>query len=201
MAIYKEDKNKLETKATPHDELRGKPSLSMIGLLVMEMIIGYEWFVSGLIKITNGDFTSGLADDLAMKSASAPSWYASFLNGVVIPNAQLFGYMIEIAEILIGLAFIVGPLIWIFGWAKISDRVRWYILFFTVAAAIGGIFMALNFHFANGYSHPWFMPEDSFDEGVDFDSFLVAVNFVIAVVNILLFGRLRQRISDTADKR
>ena len=113
MATYKEDNINVETKAAPPDELRGKPSLSMIGLLVMEMIIGYEWFVSGLVKITNGDFTSGLADELAMKSAGAYGWYASFLNGVIIPNGPHFGYMIEIAEILIGLAFIAGPLIWI----------------------------------------------------------------------------------------
>ena len=195
MATYKENKIKEETKAGP-DELRGKPSLSMIGLLVMELIIGYEWFVSGLTKVARGDFTSGLTDELVEKSAGAPGWYASFLNGVIIPNGPIFGYMIEIAEILIGLAFIAGPLIWLFAWAQISDRVRRSILFFTAAAAIGGIFMALNFHFANGYSHPWFMPEDSFDEGVDFDSLLVAVNFVIAVVNILLFGRLLRRIND-----
>lgn len=38
-----------ETLARP-DELRGKPSLSMIGLLVVSLIVGYEWFMSGLVK-------------------------------------------------------------------------------------------------------------------------------------------------------
>ncbi len=42
------------------DTLRGKPGLSMIGLLIVEMIIGYEWFISGLTKFVHGDFPSGL---------------------------------------------------------------------------------------------------------------------------------------------
>jgi hypothetical protein len=49
-----------------HDPLRGKPGLSMIGFLVVEMIIGYEWFVSGLVKLVRGGFPAGLAGELAL---------------------------------------------------------------------------------------------------------------------------------------
>ena len=49
--------------------LSGKPSLSMTGFLVVEMIIGYEWFVSGLVKIMRGGFPAGLANELLEKSA------------------------------------------------------------------------------------------------------------------------------------
>ncbi len=33
------------------DSLRGKPGLSMIGLLLVEMIVGYEWLASGVVKL------------------------------------------------------------------------------------------------------------------------------------------------------
>ncbi len=81
----------------------------MIGLLVVELAVGYEWFISGLVKIVRGNFPSGLADELVDKSKGTAEWYASFLNSVVIPNGEFFGYFIEIAEILAGIALIVGP--------------------------------------------------------------------------------------------
>lgn len=195
MATYKKDMTMAEMKAKP-DTLRGKPGPPMIGLLVLEMIIGYEWFISGLIKVTSGIFTSGLADELAEKSAGAFGWYASFLNGVIIPNATVFGYLIEIGEILIGIVFIAGPLIWLLAFDRVPDRVREAVFLLTAAAAIGGIFMAINFHLANGFTHPWLMPQDPFDEGVDFDSLLAVVNAVFATVNILFLNRLRRDRTD-----
>ena len=193
MTTYKASKGSAEMKP---EELRGDPSLSMIGLLIVVIIIGYEWFISGLTKILHGDFVSGLADEMADKLADAPSWYASFLNSTVIPNASTFGYLIEFGEVLIGLTFIVGSLLWLFAWKRLPLKVQSTVLWLTVAAAIGGIFMALNFHFANGLTHPWLIPADSFDEGVDFDSFLVVMNMVIATVYIDLLNSLRLRTND-----
>ena len=50
-------------KTDPHT-LREKPNLSMVGLLLVEMIIGYEWLVSGVVKVVKGDFPSGLANEI-----------------------------------------------------------------------------------------------------------------------------------------
>ena len=180
------------TPTTRPDTLRGKPSLSMMGLLVVEMIIGYEWFISGLVKFVRGGFPAGLADELLESSTGTAGWYASFLKGAVIPSAEAFGYAIETSELLAGVALIAGPLIWLLAWDRISDRTRSAVLFFTAAAAIGGIFLAVNLHFANGASHPWLLPGDGFDEGIDLDSVLPAIQIVIAAVNIILFRRLRR---------
>ena len=170
--------------------LRGKPSLSMIGFLVVEMIIGYEWFISGLVKFVRGRFPAGLADELVEKSEGVAVWYGRFLEIVVIPNASRFGYAIEISEILAGVALIAGPLVWLFAWDRVSDRTRRAVLFSTAAAAIGGAFLTINLHLANGASHPWLIPGDAFDEGIDLDSVLPAIQIVIATVSIILFRRL-----------
>ena len=63
-------------------------------------------------------------------------------------------------------------------------------LFPTAAAAIGGAFLAVNLHFANGASHPWLIPGAAFDEGIDLDIVLPAIQVVIAAVSIILFQRL-----------
>jgi uncharacterized membrane protein YphA (DoxX/SURF4 family) len=186
-----------ETK-TAGEALRGKPSPSTFGFLIVEIIIGYEWFVSGLTKVIRGDFTSGLADEMAEKSAEAVGWYADLLNGVVIPNAAIFGYLIEIDEILIGALFIIGPLLWLITWQRVPERLRALLFLLTALAATGGVFMAFNFHLANGLTHPWLIPADSLDEGVDFDTFLGAMNIVIAAVNIAFFNSLRRGRTDDA---
>ncbi len=184
-----------EMKASS-SELRGKPNLSMIGLLLVEMIIGYEWFVSGLAKFVRGGFPAGLADELLEKSEGVPAWYSSLMQSVFIPNAEVFGYLIEISEVLAGVALLAGPLIWLFAWDRVSDRVRKAVLFFTAVAAIGGTFLAINFHLANGAPHPWLIPGDAFDEGIDLDSILPATQIVIAVVSIIFLQRLRRGRAD-----
>ena len=178
------------------DDLRGKPTLSMTGLLVVEMVIGYEWFISGLLKFVRGDFPSGLADELLEKSDGVSAWYGAFLKSVVVPVAQAFGYAIETSEVLAGIALIAGPLIGLLAWDRVSDRVRRTVLFFTAAAAIGGAFLAINLHLANGASHPWLIPGDAFDEGIDLDSVLPAIQIVIATVSIILYRRLRRQPID-----
>lgn len=173
-------------------ELRAKPNVCTVGFLIVEMIIGYEWLISGLVKIVRGDFPSGLAGELAEKSAEMVPWYRSFVESVVIPNGVLFGYFIEIAELLAGVALIAAPLLWIFVWNRVSDRMRALGLLSVAAAAIGGTILAINLHYANGASHPWLLPRDGFDEGIDLDSILPAIQIVIATVSIILLRRLRR---------
>ena len=175
------------------DNLRGKPGLSMIGLLLVEMIVGYEWLVSGVVKFVRGGFPSGLADELLEKSAGAPAWYSSLIKSTFIPNAEVFGYLIEVTEVLAGVALLVGPFIWLCAWDRVSDRVRAAVLFFITGAAIGATFLTINFHLANGAPHPWLIPKSGFDEGIDLDSVLPAIQIVIATVSILLLKRLRQQ--------
>jgi len=187
-------------KATS-DMLRGKPGLPMIGLLLVEMIIGYEWLVSGVAKFVRGGFPSGLADELLKKSVGAPEWYSSLMKSAFIPYAESFGYLIEITEVLAGVALLVGPFIWLCRWDRVSDRVRAAVLFFTAVAAIGGTFLVINLHLANGAAHPWLIPGSGFDEGVDLDSVLPAIQIVIATVSIIFLKCLRQKRHDAAGSR
>ena len=172
--------------------LRGKPSLSMTGFLGVEMIVGYEWFISGLVKFVRGGFPAGLAAELLEKSEGVSAWYGGFLQRAVIPNAKLFGYAIETSELVAGIALMAGPLIWLFAWERVSDGIRSTMLLSTAVAAVGGAFLAVNLHLANGASHPWLIPGDAFDEGIDLDSVLPAIQIVIATISIVLLRRLRR---------
>ena len=166
--------------------------LALIGLLAVQALIGYEWFVSGLTKIVRGGFPSGLADELREKSEGAVAWYGGFLDGTVIPNASTFGYLIEITELLIGAALIAAAATWLFAWGRLTISWRAVVLGATVLAALGGVVMNVNFHLANGSAHPWLIPKEGFDEGVDLDSLMPAIQLVLVAVSGGLLLRLRR---------
>ena len=170
----------------------GTGRLPLIGLLLVQIIVGYEWFMSGLTKIYRGGFPSGLAGELRDKSQGAPGWYKNFLDGSIIPNAQAFGYLIEISELLVGIALITAAIVWLVRWDKLPSTGRVTVLAVTALASLAGIFMAVNFHLANGASHAWLIPKDGFDEGVDLDSVLPAIQLVLFGVSVGMLRGLRR---------
>ena len=154
--------------------------IPLLGLLVIQAAIGYEWAMSGLTKIVRGDFPAGLGTELRDKSQGAPAWYRSFLDGSVIPHASSWGYAIEITELTIGAALIVAAAIWLFGWESLGATRQQALLLGVAAAALAGIVMNISFHLANGAPHPWLIPRSGFDEGVDLDSLMPFIQLVIA---------------------
>lgn len=170
----------------------GSGRLALVGLLLIQIVIGYEWFVSGLTKIVRGGFPGGLAEELTEKSEGVGGWYGSFLDDVVIPNASTFGYLIIIGEVLVGIGLIAAALAWIFAWERLPVSTRAGVLAVTALAAIGGILMNVSFHLANDSAHPWLIPAEGFDEGVDLDSLMPALQLVILGVTTTLLVRIRR---------
>jgi hypothetical protein len=171
---------------------RAAGRLPLVGLLLVQLLVGYEWFVSGLAKIVRGGFPSGLAKELTEKSQGAPGWYRSFLDGSIIPHASAFGYLIEIGELLVGVALVAAALVWLTRWERLPDAGRIGVLATTVVASLVAVFMAINFHLANGAPHPWLIPKSGFDEGVDLDSLLPAVQLVLLGVSVGFLRALRR---------
>jgi hypothetical protein len=167
--------------------------LALIGFIVVGAFIGYEWFMSGLTKIVRGGFPSGLADELREKSEGTVGWYRSFLDGTVIPNGNAFGILIELSELAIGVALIGAAILMLWRWQRLSYRQELAVLAAVAIASVAGILMNVNFHLANGSPHPWLIPADGFDEGVDMDSLLPLIQLTFAVVSARLFLTLRRQ--------
>lgn len=164
----------------------------LVGLLLVQIFVGYLWLMSGLAKIVRGGFVSGLADELTEKSEGIVGWYKSFVDGVVIPNAEVFGYLIIVGEFLTGIALIGAALLWLFRWRRLSMGAREVVLLLTLLGAIGGIFLNVNLHLLNGDAHPWLIPEDGFDEGVDLDSLMPAIQAAFIFTSVGYLARLRR---------
>lgn len=115
-------------------------STSAAWLAFLRIYLGYRWLMSGLEKVNSGWLSAG--DKLVAGASTSPigpntpEWYANFMEKVVFPNALLFQIMITLGELAIGICLILG--------------------LFTVLAALGSIFMNINF-MISGSGDMWFL--------------------------------------------
>lgn len=173
-------------------EARRRYALMLGALVAVQLVVGYEWLISGLTKLVRGGFPGGLAENLTDKSGSMYRWYWSFLDWLVIPNARAFGYLIMWGELAIGVALIGAGLAWLLAGERLSERVRVRLLWLSVVAASAGLVLNVALHLARGSAHPWLLGNDPFDEGVDLDLFMVMVQLVLIVASLILLRGLRQ---------
>lgn len=175
----------------PH-ERSGHDRLGLMGLLVVQAIVGYEWLVSGLAKLF-GDFVTSFGDELPEVSQESPAWFQSVLDAVVQPAPTFWAVTIEAGELLIGVTLIGAALVWGLRFDRLSRAGHNVVLVLTALAAVAGTLLAIALHLMSGASHPWLIPGDGFDEGVDLDSVLPAIQLVILVVSVRVVQRMRRQ--------
>ncbi|MFS0862538.1 DoxX family protein [Fredinandcohnia sp. 179-A 10B2 NHS] len=91
--------------------LREHISASAI-LTVIRLYLGYSWMTAGWGKITGGFESAGFLQGAIAKSSgdhpAVSGWWASFLEGFALPNAELFNFIVSWGEFLVGIALILG---------------------------------------------------------------------------------------------
>ena len=168
------------------DQLRALES-AIVGLLAIQLVIGWEWFNSGLTKLWRGGFATGLSSELRDKSrgvSGGPRW---FLDSVVIPHGWAFGWFVLVVELAVGVSLLATAGVFLIRRHDLRFSTRQVLLVLIALASIGGILMNISFHLANGAPHPWLLPKSGFDEGVDLDSVMPLVQLAFATVAVRLF--------------
>lgn len=98
----------------------------------LRLWIGYYLLYQGIRKylrdFPNGDWIKAQIGDL--DKVEIYGWYKSFLTDLVVPNREVFGYLVMSGEILVGLCLVLGLL--------------------TRFSSIVGLFMLLNYYFGPG---------------------------------------------------
>jgi thiosulfate dehydrogenase (quinone) large subunit len=112
--------------------------------LILRLYLGWQWVNAGWGKITNsawvgsdaGKAISGFVQGALSKTGGAhpdvQSWYATFLQNIVLAHPVLWSYLISFGEFLVGVALILG--------------------LFTGLAAFFGSFMNFNYLLAGAVS-------------------------------------------------
>lgn len=85
-------------------------------LTVVRLYLGWMWLSAGWGKVTGekfnaGGFLTGAVNNPVVKDGEPVfGWYVSFLDNFVIPNADLFSFMVSWGEVAVGLGLILGCL-------------------------------------------------------------------------------------------
>ena len=106
--------------------------------LGVRLWLGYQWLNAGYQKIwgseraafwygngagVKGFATAGVAGSATGKSGASYGWWAGFLHNFVIPNASWIAKFISLAEILIGVALLLGLFTGVAAFAGLSLNV------------------------------------------------------------------------------
>jgi len=162
-----------------------------IGLCIVQLILAYEWLVSGINKLVNPNFPVQLASTLRQGMDGNPyGWYGTFLRQVVLPHASTFGVLTELGEIAIGATLLTGAVLWI--WRPHSSITVLASRAASLALA-GAAFLSLNYFFQGGSPLPWVNAGNAFNEGIDIDILipLLAVTLLVANLRATRFAAVR----------
>lgn len=93
-------------------------SIKYVGHLLpvafLRVFIGYFYLNQALMNAYGKFLTQpNLAEDIRnfLPSSTAPDWYKTALETIVVPNWQIFAYAIVVMQMVVGLSYIVGYLV------------------------------------------------------------------------------------------
>ena len=169
------------------------PNIALAGL---EMLVGYEWLVSGVDKVLLGTFPDRMGSLLtaAISGGRLPDFFAALLQSLVAPNAQFFGVLVEWGETLAGLGLLAAGLVTLL--RPLAERylkLRTALVFSYGArlldllapfAAAGAGLLGLSFFLLDGLPSPWFAPGIAYGGAIDTGLFLAVASVVLIVAQL-----------------
>jgi len=167
-----------------------------IAIAGLQLVIGYQWLVSGIDKILLGTFPTQLGQLLTVQigSGKLPGLFAELLKSVVTPNAGFFGYAVMLGETFAGLGLIVAGLFTLLRpvfEARTSGRL-WFNFAMTdriVAAlapyAAGGAgLLGLSYYLLDGAPTLWFQPSLAYGGAVSPGMVLALASLVLLAAQV-----------------
>ncbi|HEX6477619.1 MAG TPA: hypothetical protein VF043_02150 [Ktedonobacteraceae bacterium] len=164
-----------------------------VALAGFQLLVGYAWLLAGVDKILLGTFPAQLDGLLriAVGSDRLPGFFIAIVQGLVVPNAVVFGYFVEWGETLAGLGLLTAGLI-----ALLQPLVRRYLdgtsavvfVFSTrllqrlaPLAAAGAGLLGLSYFLLDGAPLAWFAPGIAFGGAIDTGLFLALASAILVV--------------------
>lgn len=131
----------------------------MNGMTWVRILIGAVWLNGAVEKFSNPQFPDQFAASLRAGGfvAQAPPFFRTFMQNIVVPNAEPFAQLIRLGELALGIAFLLGLL--------------------TNLAVLGSIFLSLNILLSQGGVR--------LGSGLGSPEFLT-INVVIALLSLII---------------
>ncbi|TMC16373.1 MAG: hypothetical protein E6J36_21785 [Chloroflexi bacterium] len=170
------------------------PNIALAGL---QLLLGYEWLLAGGDKLLLGAFPAQLSGMLLalVGGGHLVGFFSAILQGLVAPNAVLFGYLIELGETLAGLGLMAAGLVTLFrplAGRYLSGTSATMFVFgdrplerLAPIAAIGAGLLGVSYFFLDGLPEPWFVPSVAFGGSIDTGLFLAVASVVLIVSQLM----------------
>lgn len=188
-------------------ELRFQHSIwPILTLAALQLLLGYQWLVSGLDKVLLGTFPETMNTLLqqTLTGGRLPSFFVDLMRTFVLPNSAIFGVLVEVGETLAGVALIGSAIVELMrpaadlrdGWlAAVLAQLERLLDILAPVAAAGTLLLGINYYLLDGA--PTLLPTPSIAYGGAINSgLLLALGSVV-----LLLGHYahRKAIARTRD--
>lgn len=82
----------------------------MNGMVWVRILVGAVWLNGGIEKLLNPSFPQDFATSLEAGGfvSQAPPFFRGFMQGTVVPNAELFAQVVRAGELTLGIALLLG---------------------------------------------------------------------------------------------
>lgn len=166
----------------PRYATTGRRTRLPIYLAVVQVVLAYEWLVSGVDKLLVAHFTAHERTTLHQGIRGNPyAWYAWATQHILLPYRSVLVAVVPFAETIIGVLLLFGAVLWFLRpRARLTDYAAWAATIALIAAA----FLELNYFFQGGTPLPWIDPGSAYMPGVDIDIILPVISLVLAAANI-----------------
>lgn len=178
-----------------------------IVLAGLQLLLGYEWLVSGVDKLLYADFPGALGGLLAgtLQGRHIPAPFAALLRALVLPHSALFGVLVEWGETLAGLGLMAGalvvPLAPVLRARLAPAAARWHawvawgertLAWLALAAALATALMGLSFYLLDGAPSQWPIPSVAFGGALD-TGLMLALGSAVLLADAAADWRTRRR--------
>ncbi len=150
----------------------------------LRMALGLGFLAAVYGKLHDPSWLSSskpLEGGLRAFARTATPGYDAFLSGVVAPNAAVFAWLVALGEVAVGIALLIGLL------------TRW--------AALGGMFLNLNYMLAKGLLNEVAQRADRMYFAIEIVVFLTVAWQLLAVDNLIFKKRGEQVLTEQAVPR
>jgi hypothetical protein len=170
----------------------------------VQAALGYEWLVSGLDKLLYGRFPDALGGLLAgvLRGGTIPAPFAALLRTLVLPQAALFGWLVEWGETLAGLGLLAAALAALLRpllerrlapeARPLLARAHHALDALALAAAGGTLLLGLSFYLLDGAPAFWPLPSVAFGGAVDTGLLLAALAASLQLAPLVAWARRRR---------
>ncbi|GMA65596.1 hypothetical protein NZD89_28275 (plasmid) [Alicyclobacillus fastidiosus] len=165
-----------------------KQSTRNVLLPVLMLIVAYEWLVSFVNKLVVPDYYKNLQQQMSQSISGIQFHpYANLMKNVGVPNVHLFGILVPLGEVFVGVSF-VALAVQMFRTHHI--RRGWAVL--GLIASVVAAFMSLNYALMGGDTL-FVNAANAFQEGISVDwlLFLIEVCFAFGFYSTVRHSRTR----------